>query len=274
MSEEVIKLERVTAGYKVVKGALSIWKQVNVVLRDISFSIGKSERLAIIGESGSGKTTLLKVILGLLKPIKGSVLLYGRDIYRIPDEEREKILRKIGYVPQDPYRSLNPVLKVKTIIGEPLEVIGENKEKIEKRVVEVARFVGLPWSALDDTPEELSGGMRQRVLIARAIIANPEILVLDEPTSALDVSIQAQILNLLNNINSNFKPTMITVTHDLAVAQYLADRVIILKDGCIVEEGKLEEVLYNPRHEYTKTLVSSYLYTTTTNSVSGFNNKS
>ncbi len=274
MSEEVIKLERVTAGYKVVKGALSIWKQVNVVLRDISFSIGKSERLAIIGESGSGKTTLLKVILGLLKPIKGSVLLYGRDIYRIPDEEREKILRKIGYVPQDPYRSLNPVLKVKTIIGEPLEVIGENKEKIEKRVVEVARFVGLPWSALDDTPEELSGGMRQRVLIARAIIANPEILVLDEPTSALDVSIQAQILNLLNNIYSNFKPTMITVTHDLAVAQYLADRVIILKDGCIVEEGKLEEVLYNPRHEYTKTLVSSYLYTTTTNSVSGFNNKS
>jgi len=119
----------------------------------------------------------------------------------------------------------------------------------------------------------LSGGMRQRVLIARAIIANPEILVLDEPTSALDVSIQAQILNLLNNIYSNFKPTMITVTHDLAVAQYLADRVIILKDGCIVEEGKLEEVLYNPRHEYTKTLVSSYLYTTTTNSVSGFNNK-
>jgi ABC-type glutathione transport system ATPase component len=229
--------------------------------------VEKGERVAIIGESGSGKTTILRVILGLLKPISGKVLIYGKDLYSLPSDQKLQILRRIGYVPQDPYRSLNPVLKIKYIVGEPLEAAGVEWRYIEEKAREVLKIVGLPQSILNDTAEELSGGMRQRVLIARAIIAEPEILVLDEPTSALDVSIQAQIINLLNSIYNTFKVTMITVTHDLGVAQYLADRLIILKSGKIVEEGSVDEVLRDPKSEYTKSLITSYLQITGVNSL-------
>jgi ABC-type glutathione transport system ATPase component len=265
--DSILELQRVTAGYKSIKGFKSLIKRVEIVLRDISFTVEKGERVAIIGESGSGKTTILRVILGLLKPISGKVLIYGKDLYSLPSDQKLQILRRIGYVPQDPYRSLNPVLKIKYIVGEPLEAAGVEWRHIEERASEVLKIVGLPQSILNDTAEELSGGMRQRVLIARAIIAEPEILVLDEPTSALDVSIQAQIINLLNSIYDTFKVTMITVTHDLGVAQYLADRLIILKSGKIVEEGSVDEVLRNPKSEYTKSLITSYLQITGINSL-------
>jgi ABC-type glutathione transport system ATPase component len=265
--DSILELQRVTAGYKSIKGFKSLIKRVEIVLRDISFTVEKGERVAIIGESGSGKTTILRVILGLLKPISGKVLIYGKDLYSLPSDQKLQILRRIGYVPQDPYRSLNPVLKIKYIVGEPLEAAGVKWRHIEERASEVLKIVGLPQSILNDTAEELSGGMRQRVLIARAIIAEPEILVLDEPTSALDVSIQAQIINLLNSIYDTFKVTMITVTHDLGVAQYLADRLIILKSGKIVEEGSVDEVLRNPKSEYTKSLITSYLQITGINSL-------
>jgi ABC-type glutathione transport system ATPase component len=265
--DSILELQRVTAGYKSIKGFKSLIKRVEIVLRDISFTVEKGERVAIIGESGSGKTTILRVILGLLKPISGKVLIYGKDLYSLPSDQKLQILRRIGYVPQDPYRSLNPVLKIKYIVGEPLEAAGVEWRYIEERASEVLKIVGLPQSILNDTAEELSGGMRQRVLIARAIIAEPEILVLDEPTSALDVSIQAQIINLLNSIYDTFKVTMITVTHDLGVAQYLADRLIILKSGKIVEEGSVDEVLRNPKSEYTKSLITSYLQITGINSL-------
>jgi ABC-type glutathione transport system ATPase component len=263
----ILELQRVTAGYKSVKGFKSLIKRVEIVLRDISFTVEKGERVAIIGESGSGKTTILRVILGLLKPISGKVLIYGKDLYSLPSDQRLQILRRIGYVPQDPYKSLNPVLKIKYIVGEPLEAAGVEWRYVGERIREVLKIVGLPQSILNDTAEELSGGMRQRVLIARAIIAEPEILVLDEPTSALDVSIQAQIINLLNSIYNTFKVTMITVTHDLGVAQYLADRLIILKSGKIVEEGSVDEVLRDPKSEYTKSLITSYLQITGINSL-------
>ncbi len=263
----ILELQKVTAGYKSVKGFKSLIKRVEIVLREISFTVEKGERVAIIGESGSGKTTILRVILGLLKPISGKVLIYGKDLYSLPSDQRLQILRRIGYVPQDPYKSLNPVLKIKYIVGEPLEAAGVEWRYIGERIREVLKIVGLPQSILNDTAEELSGGMRQRVLIARAIIAEPEILVLDEPTSALDVSIQAQIINLLNSIYNTFKVTMITVTHDLGVAQYLADRLIILKSGKIVEEGSVDEVLRDPKSEYTKSLITSYLRITGINSL-------
>ena len=265
--DSILELQRVIAGYKSIKGFKSLIKRVEIVLRDISFTVEKGERVAIIGESGSGKTTILRVILGLLKPISGKVLIYGKDLYSLPSDQKLQILRRIGYVPQDPYRSLNPVLKIKYIVGEPLEAAGVEWRYIEERASEVLKIVGLPQSILNDTAEELSGGMRQRVLIARAIIAEPEILVLDEPTSALDVSIQAQIINLLNSIYDTFKVTMITVTHDLGVAQYLADRLIILKSGKIVEEGSVDEVLRDPKSEYTKSLITSYLQITGVNSL-------
>jgi ABC-type glutathione transport system ATPase component len=257
-SNYAVELENVTAGYMVARGFRSILKQFVVVLRGVNLRVSHGERVAIIGESGSGKTTLLRVILGLLRPKTGKVIVLGKDIYRVKGRARAGVLKRIGYVPQDPYRSLNPVLKVKDIIKEPLEAYGYSSELIEDRIREVVRLVGLPLNVLDETPEELSGGMRQRVLIARALVAYPKMLLLDEPTSALDVSVQAQIISLLNSIYESFNITMITVTHDLAVAQYLADRVVILKDGQIVEEGEFESILKEPKSEYTRSLVMSY----------------
>jgi ABC-type glutathione transport system ATPase component len=257
-SNYAVELENVTAGYMVARGFRSILKQFVVVLKGINLRISHGERVAIIGESGSGKTTLLRVILGLLRPKTGRVLVLGKDVYRVKGHVRTEVLKRIGYVPQDPYRSLNPVLKVKDIIKEPLEAYGYSNKLIEDRIKEVVKFVGLPLNVLDDTPEELSGGMRQRVLIARALVAYPKILLLDEPTSALDVSVQAQIISLLNSIYESFNITMITITHDLAVAQYLADKVVILKDGQIVEEGEFESILKGSKSEYTRSLVMSY----------------
>lgn len=256
-SKRVVELRDVWAGYKEIRGFKSFLKHYYVVLRNINLEIFEGERVAVIGESGSGKSTLLKVILGLLKPIKGVVRVGDVEIYKLPWRKRVKVTMKIGYVPQDPYKALNPLLKVKQILAEPLEAMGD-KEAVEKRVREVVKLVGLPSHVLDLTPNELSGGMRQRVLIARAIVHKPLILLLDEPTSALDVSIQAQIINLLNDIYSKLRTTMVIVTHDLAIAQYLADRVVILKEGIIVEEGPWERILNSPLNEFTKALLSNY----------------
>lgn len=255
----IVSLTDVVAGYLTTgKGWRSLFKYVNVVLKNINLKVYDGERVAIIGESGSGKTTLLKVILGLLKPVRGEVEILGKEIYRFSWSERVKILKQIGYVPQDPYKALNPKLRVKTIISEPLESAGIKPKEIEDRVREVARMVQLSDKILDKYPNELSGGMMQRVLIARSIIHDPEILILDEPTSALDVSIQAQIIDLINTIHKKLELAILTVTHDLGVAQYLSDRAIILYKGNIIEEGYIDDIITKPRHEYTNLLISSY----------------
>ncbi|MEM2024826.1 MAG: dipeptide/oligopeptide/nickel ABC transporter ATP-binding protein [Desulfurococcaceae archaeon] len=257
-AQHAIELRKIYAGYSVIKGFKSLLRTPQIVLKDINLQISERERVAIIGESGSGKTTLLKVILGLLSPVQGEVLINGVSIYNLTWRKRVSILRRIGYVPQDPYRALNPALSVNQILEEPLEAIGQNDRKIEQEIDEILKLVQLPSTVLGLTSDELSGGMRQRVLIARALIHQPSILILDEPTSALDVSIQAQIINLLNDIYSRLRITMITVTHDLAVAQYLADRAILIKNGVIVEDGALRDILSSPKSEYARAIVSSY----------------
>ncbi len=257
--EDIVVLENVYAGYSVLRSFKSIVPEATIVLKNISLRLRRGERLAVIGESGSGKTTLIKVILGLLKPFKGKVYLFGRDVYSLSRRERVSLYRRIGYVPQDPARSLNPKLRVEDILYEPLEALGVSWEEYMRKIVDVLREVGLSKSILDKTPDQLSGGQQQRVLIARAIIHEPKLLILDEPTSALDVSMQAQIINLINKIYYDKKLTLLVITHDLAVAQYLADRVIVLRNGEIVEEGDIDDVIKNPKHEYTKILISSYL---------------
>ncbi len=255
----IVSLRDVVAGYLTTgKGWRSLFKHVNVVLKNVNLRICDGERVTIIGESGSGKTTLLKVILGLLKPVRGEVKVLDKEIYKLPWGERVSVLRQVGYVPQDPYKALNPKLRVKTIISEPLEHMSIKPREIEERVYEVIKMVQLSNKVLDKYPNELSGGMMQRVLIARSIIHDPEILILDEPTSALDVSIQAQIIELINSIHKRLELAILAVTHDLGVAQYLSDRAIILYKGSIVEEGYIDEVITRPRHEYTNLLIASY----------------
>ncbi|ADV65266.1 ABC transporter related protein [Desulfurococcus mucosus DSM 2162] len=254
---DIIRLENITAGYLVVKrGLKGLLKERRIVLKNISLAVRDGERLAIIGESGSGKTTLLKVILGLLKPFEGKVFVAGKDIYALKWGQRILVLRQVGYVPQDPYRALNPSIRVKSILEEPLEALGIGDR--DARVREALRLVQLSSEVLQMYPSELSGGMRQRVLIARAIIHDPEILILDEPTSALDVSIQAQVVNLINDIHRKLGLAVLTVTHDLGVAQYLADRAVVLYRGEIVEEGDMDSLIKHPRSDYTRILVSSH----------------
>lgn len=254
-----VLLRGVEAGYKVVVNSKSLFKRYKLVLKGIDLEISLGERWAIIGESGSGKTTMLKVILGLLEPIKGEVVVLGKEIYKIPWKERINVLRRVGYVPQDPFRSLNPLLRVRDIVSEPLVAMRLDQASIMEEIQDVIKLVGLHKEVLDETPDELSGGMRQRVLIARALVSKPKVLILDEPTSALDVSIQAQIINLINELYGMFNFSIITVTHDLGVAQYLADKVAILKDGVIVETTSIDEVFRAPKSEYTRKLVDSFV---------------
>lgn len=264
--QPILVLKNVTAGYKTSNtGLRSLFKKTVVVLNGVNLEVFSGERVAVVGGSGSGKTTLLKVALGLLKPMRGEVLVFGVPIYMVSWRRRVEVTRRIGYVPQDPYKSLNPVLKVGRILTEPLEARGVNRRDAEKAIEEVLNLVKLPKSVLDKTPGDLSGGMRQRVLIARALVGSPKLLLLDEPTSALDVSIQAQIVNLLNEIYSKLRIAMVTVTHDLSVAQYLADRIVVLKNGRVVEDGPFWTVVTSPKTEYVKTLLSSYVKLTENN---------
>jgi len=257
IESEIIRLENVSAGYMVVgRGLRSLKREKRIILRNINMSVRDGERVAIIGESGSGKTTILKTILGLLKPFSGRVLVMGKDIYSMKWRERVRVLRYIGYVPQDPYRALDPSVRIRKILEEPLESLGIRER--DSRIREALKLVQLPIDVLDMYPSELSGGMRQRVLIARAIVHDPEILILDEPTSALDVLIQAQIVNLINEIHRKLELAILTVTHDLGVAQYIADRAIVLYRGEIVEEGPMDSIIKAPKTEYTRLLISSY----------------
>lgn len=253
-----VELKRVNAGYHAIEGFKSIRRKYVQVLNEVSLRIRDGERVAIIGESGSGKTTLLKVMLGLLQPVSGEVWVLGQNIYNMSKRDRWRITHKIGYVPQDPFRSLNPRLKVMDIVTEPLERSKFSERERVERVSEAFRMVQLHESILNYYPSQLSGGMMQRVLIARSIVHDPEMILLDEPTSALDVSTQAQIISLLNSIQERLDCTMITVTHDLPVAQYLADRVVILHGGSIVEEGDFEEVVKDPKSEHARRLILSY----------------
>ncbi|MEM1878636.1 MAG: dipeptide/oligopeptide/nickel ABC transporter ATP-binding protein [Desulfurococcaceae archaeon] len=255
----ILEFRNVVAGYMVVgNGLRSLFKKPLIVLHDVSFKLHSGERVAVVGESGSGKTTLIKVALGLLKPFKGEVLVFGVPIYRLPWRKRVELTRRIGYVPQDPYRALNPTLSIEQILAEPLEALKLDGKEIKRRIEVSLELVRLPKNVLSKVPDELSGGMKQRVLIARALVHKPHLLILDEPTSALDVSIQAQIINLLNEIHSTLGIAMITVTHDLSVAQYLADRVIVIKNGRIEDDGPFWSILESPRSEYVKMLILSY----------------
>ncbi|NLI39939.1 MAG: ATP-binding cassette domain-containing protein [Caldisericales bacterium] len=224
----------------------------------VTFNIMDGETLSLVGESGSGKTTTGKAILRLNKPTSGSVSFENEDILAMKGEKMRRMRRKMQIIFQDPYGSLNPRLPVGEIIGEPLVVhnLASRKER-EEQVMEIMETVGLRPEYLHRYPHEFSGGQRQRIGIARALILQPKFIVCDEPVSALDVSIQSQVINLLQELQSKFKLTYLFVAHDMAVVRHMSDRIAVMYLGKIVELAPGEELFKHPLHPYTKALLEA-----------------
>jgi len=223
----------------------------------VAFQVERGQVLGLVGESGCGKSTLARLLLGLESPTAGEVLIDGRPVAEM---DRLARARKIQIVFQDPNSSLNPRKSVSSILTTPLRVhaIGDHAERA-RRAAEILDHVGLPQRLLHSRPNDLSGGQRQRVAIARALIVRPEILICDEPTSALDVSVQAQILNLLQDLRGEFGLTYIVISHNLAVIEHLASRVAVMYLGRLVEENDTAKIFTAPRHPYTRALLESVL---------------
>jgi len=256
MTEVMINASGVTRNFSISRGMFR-GKQLLRAVNGVDLTVTRGEVLALVGESGCGKTTLAKILLGLLPQTTGSVSLCGTPIDTVP---RLALARMIQPILQDPYSSLNPRKSIGSIIGLPMRVQGENDQQlIDRRVEETMDLVGLPPRLLNAFPNQLSGGQRQRVAIARALVNRPQIVVCDEPTSALDVSVQSQILNLLNDLRQELNLTYIIISHNLAVVEHIASRVAVMYLGRIVEQADTASLFQNPQHPYTRALLDSVL---------------
>jgi ABC-type glutathione transport system ATPase component len=235
----------VTRRYLLPRTRLFGPRRVLTAVDDVSFQLRREETLGVVGESGSGKTTLMKLLLGLEQPDQGSVRYLGASLRH-----------EVQVVFQDPASALDPRMRVGDIIVEPLRVLRISGDHTA-RLAELLDAVGLPRTAARRYPHEFSGGQRQRIAIARALAPRPQVLIGDEPVSALDVSVRAQILNLLEDLRVGFQLTLILVSHDLSVVRHLTDRVLVMQQGRVVEEGATRDVFAQPHHDYTRLLLDS-----------------
>ncbi|OOG72957.1 peptide ABC transporter ATP-binding protein [Sinorhizobium sp. A49] len=258
MSEVLISTEGLSKHYPIGSGFFRSQRRVVRAVDGIDLEIRERETFALVGESGCGKTTLGRVMLRLIERTNGTVRYRGQDLHALDDSAMRAMRKKLQIVFQDPYASLNPRMRVKDILAEPLRAHGFGTEaEIEERCGELLDMVGLRRQLLRRYPHQFSGGQRQRIGIARALANSPEFVVCDEAVSALDVSIQAQVLNLLRDLQEQLKLTYLFITHDLSVVRQFADRVGVMFLGRMVEVGTTEEIFSNPRHPYTMFLISA-----------------
>jgi len=259
MREDLLEVKNVKMYFPVLKGFFKRKVADVKAVDDVSFAIKKGETLGLVGETGCGKTTVGRCILRLYKPTAGEILFKGRDIAHTPESKIRPLRLFMQLVFQDPYGSLDPRQSAGRIVGEPLEIhqMVKNRSEYRDRVEELFRLVELDPSMIDLVPHEFSGGQRQRIGIARALACNPSFIVCDEPISALDVSIQAQIINLLQELQAKLQLTYLFIAHDLAVVRHISDRIGVMYLGRIVEITDWKSLYENPLHPYTKALLSA-----------------
>ncbi|MFF7590209.1 ABC transporter ATP-binding protein [Kitasatospora purpeofusca] len=260
MAEPILEVRDLVKHYPLTQGVV-LKKQVGAVraVDGVSFSLTKGETLGIVGESGCGKSTLAKVLMNLEKATSGQVLFKGEDITRLSGAGLKAVRRNIQMVFQDPYTSLNPRMTVGDIIGEPFEIHPEVAPKGDRRraVQDLLDVVGLNPEYINRYPHQFSGGQRQRIGIARGLALKPELIICDEPVSALDVSVQAQVINLLEQLQNEFRLSYMFIAHDLSIVRHISDRVGVMYLGKMVEIGTEEQIYSHPTHPYTQALLSA-----------------
>lgn len=252
MSDVILQVRDLKKYFKTNKGVVH-------AVDGVSFDIEKGKTLGVVGESGCGKSTTGRAILRLIEPTAGQVIFDGVDVTKADRKTMKALRREMQIVFQDPFSSINPRMTVSQLIGEPIRISGmlKNRDEIENRVLELMETVGLAERLYNSYPHELDGGRRQRIGIARALAMNPKFIVCDEPVSALDVSIQAQILNLLKDLQQRMGLTYIFITHNLSVVNHVADEIAVMYLGTMVEKAPVEELFAHPMHPYTRALLSA-----------------
>ena len=259
-ADQLLQIKNLKVHFPVRRGLILQRKVGDVkAVDDVSVTIRKGETLGLAGESGSGKTTVGRAIMQLVQPTAGEVLFDGVDVAKLGGEDLRRVRQRIGFVFQDPFGSLNPRKTAGNIIGEPIEIhkLHTDQRDYRSRISELLNIVGLNPSMASRYPHEFSGGQRQRIGIARALAARPEMLILDEPVSSLDVSIQAQIVNLLQELQEEFKLTYLFIAHDLSVVRHVSNHVAIMYLGKLAEVGPADKLFKDPLHPYTRALLSA-----------------
>ena len=254
----LLEIRNLKVGYP-VKGMFGGTKRHFMAVNDVSFEVKKGETLGLVGESGCGKTTLGRSLLRLVEPLSGQILFEGRDITKLKGSPLQQLRREMQIIFQNPFSALDSRMKIGDAVMEPLVIhsIGKNKQERKQRAAYLLERVGLSADAMKRYPHQFSGGQRQRVCIARSLALNPKFIICDESVSALDVSVQAQVLNLLKELQEEFELTYIFISHDLSVVKFISDRILVMNRGEIVERGNAEQIYREPKEEYTQKLIAS-----------------